>query len=95
MTHRSVGVAAVLLGACASLGLPGQLTTTARDQAIQQASFDHKCPAAQVSVLRHSQDSKSLELSVCGTARRYQAVGGAWLEAAGDASQSMPVGEER
>ncbi len=89
---QALSIAAGGLGACASLGVPGQLTPVARDQAIQQASFDHRCPPGKIDVLRHSRDSRTLELDVCGVTRRYQAVGGAWVEVGSNAG-SNPVRE--
>ncbi len=43
-----------------------------RTWAIQQASFDHRCDEKEVKVLRVSDNTKSLELDVCGEKRRYQ-----------------------
>lgn len=59
---------------------------TPRTVAVQQASFDHRCPEEKISVLRTSDDRRSLELDVCGTSRRYQDLlrdGLTWVDVTG------------
>jgi hypothetical protein len=43
---------------------------------ISQASFDHRCPENQIRLTRHDGTWNNVEVNACGTARRYQCVGG-------------------
>lgn len=42
---------------------------------IRQASFDHRCAPERIAVTRRSDDGRSVEMDVCGSARRYQNLG--------------------
>ena len=69
---------ALSTSACASMGF-----TSSDKKLVQQASFDHGCPAEKIKVkqsMEGGMGDASFVLDVCGTERRYKRMGTAYYD---------------